>query len=95
MIRRTCPWWIRWYHRRQRALDRHLLLPAIRRRVELTAVDKRIPEQSQRWDDFVRTSTLAAWRLHQCLATSTHWQCACARHEAKEEYYGDTIALRS
>lgn len=66
----TCGWWIRWYHRRLRWVDRSQLLPSLYK----VAVERGDPL----WKADV------AWDVYR--ATEAHWNCACAQPELAQEW---------
>lgn len=61
--KKNCPWWIRWYHRRQRHIDETVLFPVIR----AGAVKYRNQALAEQ-----------AIIFHKSYIEDAHWRCACA-----------------
>jgi hypothetical protein len=69
-----CPWWRRWWHRRQRRLDRAVIWPALRARAAA-----RYPDD----EEAAVLSALRGWAVFIQLPGQAHWACAC--NEGRDE----------
>ena len=61
----TCAWWVRWWHRRLRRIDKQVMLSAI----ALAAADR-----GEGID-----AIADAWELFKADRGQEHWRCACAK----------------
>ncbi len=66
-----CHWWNRWWHRRLRALDVRILLPAFQRNVL-----ERI-ERGQRLN--LDNTVDKMFAMHKALPGQEHWHCQCSK----------------
>lgn len=75
---KKCPWWKRWWHRRQRNADRLVLFPAIRDRAEMAAAQtyRRFGNEWRIDRDFRMFGMLD---MHASGLGQGHWGCACAK----------------
>jgi len=69
----SCPWWVRWSHRRQRQADRDVLWPALR-----AAADRQSPDDAEH----AVFLALRAWAAHITRPDQRHWGCACAAEDS-------------
>jgi hypothetical protein len=65
----TCPWYVRWLHRRRRALDERFMIPAILRAASHALTQDQGLQPSRRVRAFYRF-------VHE--RGQEHWLCACA-----------------
>jgi hypothetical protein len=72
----TCPWYARWWHRRLRATDRAVMLPALWDDTAIACPD-RSPEEQQK-------IVAIAWRSFTFQPGQDHWHCPCAGDERRK-----------
>lgn len=73
---KTCPWWIRWWHRRLRKFDERFLLTSL-------------VKASLRYGDTADSPIVtAAWEKFKSEEGQEHWRCRCAAADLKAKGQG-------
>lgn len=68
-MRVNCSWWVRWYHRRLRRMDRQVMGDSMMRAIA-------------RYRDPTPKETFAKmWNQFICERGQEHWLCPCANRE--------------